>query len=595
MMQRTIPRTSTDTINLFMRTYYSLLRTTDAVPIQSLVEGYLAMDSSLHVSARDEERVDISALTYTGLRLPPCITQVDTILIGLTEEVFENHGYDVQDWQQVSAPGRRRRMHWDGAGTLAVFISSRSDLDDLIPMLTAYQIEWNKIHERLRFDPMKGWLEKHDPHTMFNEAEIEELCSTLGLGQTELMRLNIAFGTNFIPTIKAITQHRKHFKLRQLAGSLSDYRKAYARWWHNVRESARPFQYDLEEVPVYFISSNLHSVVNLLSGFAVQERERIISFLNEAGAHDLLHEYETIQSDEALASNEPNFLYYSLKKYVAHHPEVRERQAQADAAIGLVNIPAVRGFDVGAQVIPISKLAERTLDPRLNCLDDFMMLQRSNALIINIDYPLGVSAYELLSYLASRVGKLMGVYIMGKAATLNGRIGDVMIPNVVYDEHSGNTYLYSNCFSARHVTPYMTVGSVLDNQKAVTAYGTFLQNPDYMDVFYQEGYTIVEMEAGPYLSAIYESVRPRRHPSDEIVRLYEAPMEIGILHYASDTPFSKGHNLGAGSLGYTGVEATYGTAVAILRRILQAESERLVGGDKYSTRLMKLPMNGWRA
>lgn len=593
IMQRTIPRTSTDTINLFMRTYYSLLRTTDAVPIQSLVEGYMAMESSLHVHARNENMVDVSALVYTGLRLPTCITQVDTVLVGQTEDVFESHGYDVGDWEQVSAPGRRRRMHWDGNGTLAVFLSSRSDLDDLIPMLTAYQIEWNKIHERLRFDPIKGWLDQHSALAMFSESESDELVSTLGVQQNELMRLNIALGSNFIPTIKAMSSQRKHFKLRQLAGSLADYRKAYARWWHNVREAARP--YDLEDVPIYFISSNLHSVVNLLSGFAVQERDGILSFLNEAGAHDLLKEYETIQSDEVLASNEPNFLYYSLKKYIAHHPEIRERQAQADQAIGLVNIPARRGFDVGAQVIPIKNLMEKNLDPRLNCLDDFSVLKHSNAMIINIDYPLGVSAYELLSYVSSRVSKLMGVYVMGKAATLNGRIGDVMIPNVVYDEHSGNTYLFSNCFSARHVTPYMTVGSVLDNQKAVTTYGTFLQNPDYMDVFYQEGYTIVEMEAGPYLSAVYECVRPRRHPSDEIVRLYEAPMEIGVLHYASDTPFSKGHNLGAGSLGYTGVEATYGTAVSILRRILQAESERLMGSDKYSTRVMKLPMNGWRA
>ena len=51
-------------------------------------------------------------------------------------------------------------------------------------------------------------------------------------------------------------------------------------------------------------------------------------------------------------------------------------------------------------------------------------------------------------------------------------------------------------------------GSVLDNQKAVTVRGAFLQNPNYMGVFYREGYTVLEMEAGPYLSAIYEARRP---------------------------------------------------------------------------------------
>ncbi len=240
----------------------------------------------------------------------------------------------------------------------------------------------------------------------------------------------------------------------------------------------------------------------------------------------------------------------------------------------MLNVPSRRGFDVGAQLFKVNQLREDLLDPRLLHTADFELLRESDALIMNIDYPLGMAAYELLSHVSSRVGRLAGVYIMGKAATLNGRIGDVMIPNVIHDEHSGNTYLFSNCFQAKHLSPYMQAGSVLDNQKAITSFGTFLQNSQYMDVFYEEGYTILEMEGGPYLSAVYESVRPRRHPTDEIVRLYEAPIDVGILHYASDTPFSKGHNLGASNLGYAGVEPTYAAAIAILKRIFEMELSR---------------------
>ena len=40
-----------------------------------------------------------------------------------------------------------------------------------------------------------------------------------------------------------------------------------------------------------------------------------------------------------------------------------------------------------------------------------------------------------------------------------------------------------------------------------------------MDVFYREGYTGIEMEAGPYLSAVYEMFRSTRHPIDEIVKI----------------------------------------------------------------------------
>ena len=96
-----------------------------------------------------------------------------------------------------------------------------------------------------------------------------------------------------------------------------------------------------------------------------------------------------------------------------------------------------------------------------------------------------------------------------------------------------------------------------------------------MDVIYREGYTDIEMEAGPYLSAVYEMYRPQRHPKNELVNLYGLPFDLGILHYASDTPLSKGKNLGAGALSYFGMDSTYATSAAILRRIIALEKERL--------------------
>jgi hypothetical protein len=97
-----------------------------------------------------------------------------------------------------------------------------------------------------------------------------------------------------------------------------------------------------------------------------------------------------------------------------------------------------------------------------------------------------------------------------------------------------------------------------------------------MSVFYREGFTVLEMEAGPYLSAIYELVNPNRCPENQIVHLSNlTPFDVGILHYASDTPYSRRQSLLSKSLSYFGVESTYGCAIAILRRILASEIERL--------------------
>jgi hypothetical protein len=69
-------------------------------------------------------------------------------------------------------------------------------------------------------------------------------------------------------------------------------------------------------------------------------------------------------------------------------------------------------------------------------------------------------------------------------------------------------------------------------------------------------------------------IRATRHPTDEIVAFYNMKFDLGILHYVSDTPMSKGKNLGAGALSYFGMDSTYAAAIAILRRIMSLEIQK---------------------
>ena len=63
---------------------------------------------------------------------------------------------------------------------------------------------------------------------------------------------------------------------------------------------------------------------------------------------------------------------------------------------------------------------------------------------------------------------------------------------------------------------------------------------------------------------------------NEIVNLFiNVPYDIGVLHYASDTPISRRQMLLSKSLSYFGVDATYATSVAVMRRILTQESTRM--------------------
>lgn len=600
-MDRTVPKSGNDDIELYMRTYYSLLRSTHTIQIETLVEAHMAMESSLHVHSRDLEP-DVAALTYSSLRLPKAMPQVDFVVLGQVEKSFTNAGYDVNDWERVTAPARRRRMHFDGGHRLAAFVVSRSDIDDLIPMLTAYQIEWNKLHAMLQAEMPRLFLERYrERHTPLTYNETEELAPILRMSADDVMRLEQVWGSHFFPTLHRIAAGRKQLGLRLIASSLADYRRATAYWWDTIYQHTRHVAdtseelLDLEDRPVYFVSSNTHSLTNLLTGFALRHEQSVIDYIEAKGHESLLAEYHDIVETEmndpeavpdvetsharyvsARARNaKANFLYYALKKYLADTPQPRNQSALDEREIGIVRIPSKHGIDIETQVIELRRLRPDWLDPRVKASSDFSWLAHSDALIVNIDYPLGLGAYEILARLSERVTRLLGVYVMGKAATLNGRIGDVMIPSVVHDEHSRNTYMFSNCFSAQDVAPYMAVGQVMDNQKAITTPGTFLQNQQFMSVFYKEGYTIIEMEAGPYLSSIYEAVRPKRHPENEIVTLHGAPFDVGFLHYASDTPFTKGHNLGVSNLSYAGIEPTYATAIAILQQIFMREADRV--------------------
>ena len=105
---------------------------------------------------------------------------------------------------------------------------------------------------------------------------------------------------------------------------------------------------------------------------------------------------------------------------------------------------------------------------------------------------------------------------------------------------------------------------------------SFVFSDRHITEYYRDGYTVMEMEAGPYLAAVYEAVNPQRHPQDEIVNLGEGvDFDLGIIHYASDTPYSRRQSLLSKSLSYFGMESTYGCAIAIARRIFTNELARL--------------------
>src|SRR4029077_12654190 len=160
----------------------------------------------------------------------------------------------------------------------------------------------------------------------------ERLRDALGLTPEELSRLAIVWHGRAWRFLAQVAERRKKIAVRVLGGSWNDYERASQQWWDRValpeysrrRYAAVEHWYeyvadnvppDLSRRPTYFVSSNMHSLVNLLSGSALARQGEIIDYVQRSDSDLLRAEYEGITSDRVRSSLE-NFLYYAAKKYL---------------------------------------------------------------------------------------------------------------------------------------------------------------------------------------------------------------------------------------------------------------------------------------
>ncbi|HEY8145543.1 MAG TPA: hypothetical protein VIG06_22840, partial [Kofleriaceae bacterium] len=373
-MDRRPPRTTSDEIELYIRTYYSLLRSSGEVRVRAFEEAHSFSNSSLHAGARDQAP-DLAAFAYGAARLPDCFAQVTRIVMGQGPEQFDQAGLPVRTWQTVRARGRRRAMRWDGAGTLAVFITSASDIDDLVPIVTAYQIEWNKLHALLR---------------AAGDGDPDHLLERIGLIPEDAGRLRAALGIGWREVVERLASRSCELSMRLLSGSFSQYQTSAQRWWRGIERAY--LAAGERRRPIYFVSSNTHSLTNLLGGYAQGHRDRIVEFARRADPEGLAEPLEraAARGDEGAVSN---LTYYLLRAYLDHGQAPAESRLadvqQYDAESGIVSIETPGRIDVSAQIIDLRRLRPDRLDPRVR-IPGVEKLASSDALILNIDYPLGL-------------------------------------------------------------------------------------------------------------------------------------------------------------------------------------------------------------
>jgi hypothetical protein len=230
-------------------------------------------------------------------------------------------------------------------------------VDDIIPTLVAYQIEWNKLHRVLAGEKNHWPADGPPPAEM-----LTDLWQRLPSSEADWEHLREIWGADFASNLRHIADGEKSMRVQMLGGTHLGYARSTARWWNPILDLM--VRERLAERPVYFISSNPHSIVNLLSGTARRRHQDIVRFIETTGHAELLPELQKLRSGQQPGTWD-NFLYYAARVYYGNHPEapaLRAERTREEEARGLFYIPSRSGIDVAAQVITLDRLEPGALD-----------------------------------------------------------------------------------------------------------------------------------------------------------------------------------------------------------------------------------------
>jgi len=535
-----------NTIETYVKKIHSMLQGGGTVRISSFVDEHLAAQPLLHPLATSKQ-IDVNVLCYVLPRLAPEVLKTQEIFYGLSDTVFTAHGLKVctrawKDSTPTEARHRKRRYN-PAKKQLAVYIGSLTDIEDSVTMLTALFIEAQKL-KALCHD------QGNELKKLISAADFRKLRKVLG---------------ERLPEFEKFITDPTDFELTLLAGTYLDFTKAVQGWWIDIAAASKAIGKEITKRPVYFVSSNAHSLINLLSGYPLKNGKR----LRKMFAVFLKDNREALKRDGV---TQESISFYLNRKLEEADRAYFDKKLQFEQRHGLYRLKPRRTLQVDAQIFDLAKaVANPYIDKRLGISTaEKHALQHSRALILSISYPLGLTAYGILREISENVSDLRGVYIMGKSASLNASVGDIVLPSFVEDLHTGNEAYFYNILKPNMLEPFLPKRSILADQKAVTVRGTFLQNERQLKQSMAKGYSIVEMELGPYISRIYELMNPSRYPIGETFVIHP-PFRLGVGYYISDTPHKKGLTLGYKGLGLESMDATYALSLGILKDIIQTE------------------------
>jgi hypothetical protein len=521
---------------------------------QVLQDALRTLSPEIYGTMNHPQCIELQGLEYVMDRLPRGIEECSRVVMTSEEDLGET------PFMMLQPPKRRRTSYRINEREMCFVVTCGfSEIYDILTHLTFLYIEARNIHSKMR--DQEGNLT-----TEWNELEriieIEDELDSEQLNRA-IWNLSILLGRTFHETktsyeyfersrretnasnglfkiiynlghgIETIIDKEADIEI-QFTPDLSHVilHQVYGKRWA-TQLNAKLVELNLEGRPLHIISSNLHSVVNLLYGYAAFGSSMDKKLINDL--YTFVHELKNKSKE--------------IKEYARKH--------------GFHEVPDKSGAHVDCQIMDTAMLNLEELHPDLRI--DVEAVKDQKPVILVMDYAFGTQAFELIDSLlhpmvmdgGEKNLNLRSMSVMGKAGTLRGKKGDIMIATAHVLEGSAHNYILDNDLTAEDFAGYQDVfvGPV------ITVLGTSLQNRDVLEAFATTSWKAVglEMEGGHYHRAI-NAAMIRDHIAKDV--------KVRYAYYASDNPLKSGQTLASGSLGAEGVKPTYLITKCILEKIL---------------------------
>jgi hypothetical protein len=523
---------------------------------KTLMDNLMLLRPEIYGSIADSEKIELNGLHYVFNRLPKGIEECRFI------KLITREGYENSNFEPIIAPARRRSAYRIDDNEMYIEMTrGRSDIYDILTHLTFLYAEANKIRNNSvdsKGRPKREWelleeivMQEQTGQDFKIETAYTYLSTLLGRTYDEVVDACKRFsGNDHVNSLFHITYWLG--RLAKLENDLDEDREItfssslrentghhyYGEMWAlNIK--AVLLEHKLIERPIHIISANLHSVANSLFGAA--------ALGEKLKKHKGLFEY-------ARAMSQADFKH--LRPLVF---EVARKN-------GLIEIADQSGTNLGVQLFDTAKFDPKHVASELN----FQPAKNPDQapVILVMDYAFGEQAYESMDELLRPYHdpKTEHVYdmpvesinIMGKAGILDGRKGDIMVPDAHIFEGTADNYPFENDFTA---ADFEGEGLGVFEGPMVTVLGTSLQNIPILDYFLTSSWKAagLEMEGAHYQKAIQAATHIRKSVNPGL--------KVRYAYYASDNPLITGHTLASGSLGADGVRPTYLITVRMLERV----------------------------